>query len=156
IVPNAGNLGRPLSTGTSQSKLGADKLAGRVGMVTARGVMRTVAGLAFALVAGAGPALWAEDKLLGNLTVDAEKVSLTHGLAVTDGTSVTVRFYGAPLDAKDEARAVQEAGVLYGVFLAPTVRLDLYLKRGATHADLASFSSCHVGFYRFKAGLYDF
>jgi hypothetical protein len=124
-------------------------------MVAGRWLRRCGAGLAFVLVGGNSPAQ-AADRFLGNITVDAEKVSLTHGLALTDGTTVTVRFYGAPLDAKDEAWAVKSMGVLYGVFRDPNVRLDLSLKKGATHADPASFAGCHVGFYRFKAGLYDF
>jgi hypothetical protein len=129
-------------------------LAGRIGMATGSWWGRCGAGLAIALVGAASPSQ-AADKFLGSITVDSEKVSLTHGLALTDGAMVTVHFYGAPLDAKDEAWAVKSEGVLYGVFKDPNVRLDLSLKRGTTRADPASFAGCHVGFYRFKAGLYD-
>ena len=111
-------------------------------------------GLAVLALAAAVPAR-ADDKLLGNITVEGERVSLTHGLGWTDGTTVVVGFYGGPLDAKDEARAMQGVGAIYGVFAAPNVTLHLSFKDGATKADLASFTGCHVGFYRFKAGLYD-
>jgi hypothetical protein len=98
----------------------------------------------------------AEDKIQGTISADAQKVTLTHGVAAIDKKgSVSVRLLGAVPSAREEARALAESGEISGVFAAPNALVELSFKSGATRADLASFESCHVGFHEFQAGLFD-
>jgi hypothetical protein len=112
--------------------------------------------LAAALVLLVSVYALAEDKIRGTIAADAQTVTLTHGLAAVDkkGT-VLVRLLGAAPDAREEARALEGGGEIFGVFAAPNALVELSFKSGATRADLASFESCHVGFYELEGGRFD-
>jgi hypothetical protein len=99
---------------------------------------------------------FAEDKIQGTISAGAQKVTLSHGLATLNkkGT-LGVRFLGTAPNAKEEARALKDSGEIFGVFDAPNSIVELSFKDGATKADRESFESCHVGFYRFDIGIYD-
>lgn len=108
------------------------------------------------LVCLAGVSAAADDKIQATITADAQKVMLTHGLAAIDkkGT-VSVRLLGAAPNAREEARALGDGGDVFGVFEAPNAVVELSFTSGATRAELASFESCHVGFYELEAGRFD-
>jgi hypothetical protein len=97
----------------------------------------------------------AEDKFLATITADNQKVAFTHGLAWIDAKGViSIGLYNAAPNAKEEARALAGGGNIFGVFDVPNVQLDLDFDK-APRADLAAFSSCHVGFREFSAGIFD-
>jgi hypothetical protein len=112
--------------------------------------------LVAALVLFVSTSAFAEDKVLGTLSAGAQKVTLGHGLATLDkkGT-LGVRFLGAAPNEKEQARALSNSGQIFGVFDAPNAIVELSFKEGAQKADRESFESCHVGFYRFDIGIYD-
>ena len=118
---------------------------------------RTGRSLAFAcLVFLAAPAARAADVYNGTITGDAQKVTLTHGLAWIDARhNVSVGLYRAAPNEKERARALQLGGSNFGVFAVPNVRLDLTFKEGATRADRVSFESCHILFAEFDIGIFD-
>jgi hypothetical protein len=119
-------------------------------------VKETMKRLAVAFVLLASAYALAEDKVQGTISAGAQKVTFSHGLAAIDkkGT-LSVRLLGAAPNAREEARALEDGGQIFGVFEKPNVLVELSFKEGSTKADLASFESCHIGFYEFDAGIYD-
>jgi hypothetical protein len=108
------------------------------------------AGLAFA----AGTPAPAADTYAATITANAEKIVFSHGMAWIDKKGrVSVGFYNAEPNAKEQARAMQDGGEIFGVFEGPNVTFDLGFKDGATKADLPGFESCHIHFSHFKAGM---
>lgn len=112
--------------------------------------------LVLGLVLVVAPFALAEDKIQGTISGNAQKVTFTHGLGMIDSKGgVYVRLLGAAPNAKELARAMQDGGDIFGVFDAPNSTVDLNFKTGTARADLASFESCHIGFYRFDVGIFD-
>jgi len=108
------------------------------------------------LILGAGSAAHAADVYKGTIAGDAQIVSFTHGLAWIDAKHrVSVGLYQRTPDEKENARALQGGGSIFGVFDAPNTTLELSFKDGATRAQLASFESCHINFSRFEIGIFD-
>jgi len=98
----------------------------------------------------------AEDKFVATITAESQKVAFSHGLAWMPGPgTVSIGLYSAVPNAKEEARALARGGSNFGVFAVPNVQLDLNFEKGTTKAELASFSSCHIGFLEFTAGIFD-
>lgn len=106
-----------------------------------------------ACLALAGTAAEAADKLQGMFGLDAHKETFTHGLAWVDAKGeVTVGFYTADLDAKDQARAMKGEGAVYGLFDKPNGTITFRLKSGASQATLDSVESCSIVFWGFEFG----
>ncbi len=121
-----------------------------------RTVRRLVAGAFLVATVSAATPARAADKVHGVISVGTEKVTLDHGFGFIDAKGrVTVVFFTREPDAKEQARAMQDGGDVFGVFQAPNVELDMEFEKGSRQATLKTFSSCHVGFYEFKAGIFD-
>ena len=108
------------------------------------------------LVAGvllAGVPCRAADKLAGSVTADGEPASFAHGFAWIDSEHrVSVGFFSAPPDAKEQTQAMSGSTPLTGVFGKPNVQLDLVFTKGSTQASAAALSSCHVAYSGFGYG----
>jgi hypothetical protein len=112
--------------------------------------------LVVGLVLLVAPFAHAADKIQASISGNAQKVVFTHGLGMIDSKGkVYVRLLGAEPNAKELTRAMQDDGGIFGVFNSPKSTVDLDFKTGTTRADLASFESCHVGFYEFEIGIFD-
>jgi hypothetical protein len=102
----------------------------------------------------AGTPVQAADSYAATISANAQTITFTHGLAWIDGKGhVSFGLYKADPNPKEQARAMQDGGAIFGVFEAPNVTFDLTFKEGSTRADLASFESCHINFWHFEAGV---
>ncbi|HEV7501916.1 MAG TPA: hypothetical protein VGQ33_18005 [Vicinamibacteria bacterium] len=115
------------------------------------------AALAGALVLSVAASARAADTYHGTITGDAQTVTLTHGLAWIDSKGrVSVGFYKTTPNAAEQARALKDGGAIFGIFDVPNVTVEMDFNPGSTRADLASFSSCHIGFSRLDIGIFDY
>jgi hypothetical protein len=95
----------------------------------------------------------AEDKIAGSVTADGQAASFTQGFAWVDGhRQVSVGFFAALPNAKEQTQAMSGSTPLTGVFDKPNVRVDLQFTEGATQASAAAVSSCHVAYGSFGYG----
>jgi hypothetical protein len=112
------------------------------------------------LIAGvllAGVPCRAEDKIAGSASADGQAVSFTQGFAWIDSNGrVSVGYFAAVPDAKEQTQAMSGSTPLTGVFDKPNVHLDLDFTKGTAQASAAALSSCHVGYSRFGYGPFDF
>jgi hypothetical protein len=96
----------------------------------------------------------AADTYSGTITAGAQKVVFTHGFAWIDAKGrVSVGFYKSDPTPEEQARAMKDGGSIFGVFDATNVTVDLNFKEGSAQADLASFESCHINFWKFDVGV---
>jgi hypothetical protein len=105
-------------------------------------------------VALSGASARAADTYAATITANTQKIAFTHGLAWIDKKGqVSVGFYNADPNPKEQARAMADGGAIFGVFDAPNVTFDLSFKEGAARADVGAFESCHINFWHFDAGI---
>ena len=96
----------------------------------------------------------AADAYTATIAANAQTITFTHGLAWIDSKGhVSFGLYKTDPNPKEQARAMEGGGAIFGVFEAPNVTFNLSFKDGATRADLASFESCHINFWHFDAGV---
>jgi hypothetical protein len=106
----------------------------------------------------AGRSTGAADTYAATISANAQRISFTHGMAWIDGKGhVSFALFKTDPNPKEQARALEGRGEIFGVFDTPNVTFDLSFKDGATKADLASFESCHIRFSHFaaEAGIFD-
>jgi hypothetical protein len=117
---------------------------------------RSLIAAAFAIAGGAA-ALPAADSFQGTATFNAEKTTLTHGLASWNASKreASLGFFATPPDAASRAKAAKEGLCCMG-WPTPYVVLDLRFQRGATAASPSTLEGCHIGFYKFKDSPFDF
>ncbi|HWX24677.1 MAG TPA: hypothetical protein VN083_06515 [Vicinamibacteria bacterium] len=95
----------------------------------------------------------AQDKIQGTFKGPTQEVTLSHGFAWIDGKhTVSVAFFGAAPNAKEQARAMQDGGPIFGVFDAPNVTVRVDFKEGATRAETKAFAFCHILYSGFAGG----
>jgi len=101
----------------------------------------------------AGRSARAADAYAATIGANAQTVTFSHGMAWIDGKGrVSFALFKADPNPKEQARALEGGGSVFGVFEAPNVTFNLTFKDGSTRADLASFESCHINFWHFEAG----
>jgi hypothetical protein len=105
-----------------------------------------------------GRSVGAADTYAATISANTQTITFTHGMAWIDGKGhVSFALFKTDPDPKEQARAMESGGAIFGVFEPPNVRFDLSFKEGATSADLGTFESCHINFSHFaaEAGIFD-